>query len=402
MTSAASSLVKILVVSDLHAVVGEESRKDSRLEFNGGESEFGNAFIGYAKELGYSYDILVCAGDITNKADSEGFERGWTFLNEVKKVLNIPHMVCVPGNHDHKSRMTEGVFDPKHHLQFIKPPFPFDSKESNTQFWAWHWCYSDFCLPWSNVLSINTSAYHGYGDKEHSHGRISSEVVGQIEEFILSENFPKRIFNLLVCHHHPEKMEYVDRGADYQAMEGGSLLLRSLQEANKGPWLIIHGHKHFAEIVYSRSSGLSGPTLFAAGSFSAQLYPSLENRTSNQFYIIDVNLTKTEEDGRLVGTFETHEWTLMNGWRPSVVKNLPARGGFGNSIPVKRMAREIANLIDENNPFLEENDLQAFADSLQFFTPQDFQILLEELTALGLEVCVERNLIVQVGRRYVK
>ena len=391
--------IKILVLSDLHAIVKVDNSNidDSLLVFKNGTSKFGSSFIEYAKRLELKIDILICSGDISNKANTEGFRQGWLFLNTVKKELNIPQILSVPGNHDHQSRETPGVFDPKHHLQFISPPFPFECNNKNTHFWGWHWCHSHIDDQPINAISLNSSAYHGYSD-EFEHGRISTEACNQISKYIKSDSFEKRTFNLLLCHHHPEKMDYVDFDYDCEEMEGGSYLLRELDKAEKGPWLIIHGHKHFADIVYARSLSSCGPTIFSAGSMSAKLHEPIEDRASNQFYILNIDNNKTEEEERLIGTFQAHEWTTSDGWHPSKTNHLPSEGGFGDKTSPKKTAREIAKNISDKTPFLDIEDLKVFDEKLKYLTPLDLGQLIKSIEEGGLEVIVENNRICQIGR----
>lgn len=392
--------IKFLILSDLHAAEFNESNlNDSRLLFRNGVSEYGEGFLNYVKSLGTHIDALICPGDISNKANIEGFRLGWTFLNQIKKELDISSILCVPGNHDHQSRETPGVFDPKHNLQFVTPLFPLSSSEKNTHFWGWHWCSSTSAN--FNVILLNTSAYHGYAD-EFQHGRVATEVTDQISEFIKSDRFSEKAFNLLICHHHPEKMEYVDSDYDSEAMEGGSYLVRKLDEADKGPWLIVHGHKHFADIGYARTSHSCGPTIFSAGSFSAMLYPSLKTRTSNQFYILEIDINESKNRNRLTGTFNSYEWTAAEGWHPSKANHLPAEGGFGNAINPKTMAKDIGSLIDKNNPFLTSNELRRFDEQLKYFTPSDFKQLLNRLKENGFEAIVENGKLIQLGVPYVE
>jgi metallophosphoesterase superfamily enzyme len=113
------SNVKILVISDLHAISCHGERTDSHLFFEGKESDWGNSLINYIKELELTIDVLICAGDIANKANKLSFENGWSFVNQLKEELGISHLLCVPGNHDHQSRDGKD-FSPKHQLQFCQ------------------------------------------------------------------------------------------------------------------------------------------------------------------------------------------------------------------------------------------------------------------------------------------
>ncbi|MEI8668640.1 metallophosphoesterase [Pseudoalteromonas sp. B131b] len=319
--------LKFLIISDLHSSVGKEHCEDSKLTFNsdGTSGEHGNTFIQYLESLNQDFNFLVCPGDISNKGDVDGFKAGWSFINKIKNDLSIDTLLCVPGNHDHQSRPGTS-FSAIHEIKFVTPSFPSESRKSNTHFWGWHWSHIEFddC----NIIKLNSSAYHGLNN-EYRHGRVAIETSKQIRHYLESPKFEEKKFNILLCHHHPMKMEQVDSRFDEESMEGGQMLLNELEEADVGPWLIIHGHKHFANLTYGPSQTGEPPVIFSAGSLGANLYPEIENRTCNQFYIIEIDLLKTSSEERLVGKFEAYSWNLMKGWHPSECDHLPHKGGFG-------------------------------------------------------------------------
>ncbi|MCG7598784.1 metallophosphoesterase [Halomonas sp. McH1-25] len=391
-----SNSLKVLIVSDLHAVIDERHKDDSHLFIDGASSEFVDAFISFVNDLGVNFDLLVCAGDVANKASNGAFEAGWMVLNKIRKELGVRDFYCVPGNHDHKSRHTGNSFDPKHDLQFANPPFPLDCNIKSTHFWAWNWCCVN-CDSYNMVL-LNSSAYHGYGD-EHSHGRVAYEISDQIKDYVNSERFIKKPINILLCHHHPTKMEQVDRDYDTQEMQGGQYLIQCLGEAGKGGWLIIHGHKHFPEISYASGSTSEPITVLSAGSFSAVIHSEIMGKTSNQFYILDIDLSESKASGRAVGKFETYEWTLKKGWSRSESESLPAKGGFGSLLTPSLIASRIESLIEEDEAgFLEENDLTDIQKIVDNFVPTDFKKLVNNLRSLGFDVIYDSGKINQVGR----
>jgi predicted phosphodiesterase len=386
------SIVRFLVASDLHASVNDDEREDSRLIFINGECELAETFIEYTKGLNKEIDYLICPGDISNKGNSDSFKAGWDFLNRAKIDLEIPKLICVPGNHDHQS--LPGIsFSTNHLIKFCSPPFPNDDFDKNTQFWAWHWCHLQ--EEHFNVIMLNSSAYHGNND-EYKHGRIPPESISQIEGYINSEKFSDKSYNLLLCHHHPIKMEQVDH-TDNEVMEGGQLLLKTLEGADVGPWFIIHGHKHFASLQYAAASSMFPSTVLSAGSLGANLYPEIKDRTSNQFYIIDINIDKTVESERLVGTFETHSWELGSGWSLSNGHNLPAKGGFGSNITPKTIINDIEVLL-KVSPVLDKKDLEPIHDQIENYTPIDFQKLINKLEQSGFSLEHKNGELIEVAK----
>lgn len=385
--------VKILVVSDLHTQI-DNKIDDSRLIIEDYKlGEYAESLVDYVRSINNdTLDLIVCSGDIANKGCEKSFAAGWFFLRELQEKTNNPHLICVPGNHDHQSRndITKCGFSPKHSLQFVSPAFPFRSHEMNTHFWAWNWAVCNKNEGF-NVLCVNTSAYHGYGD-EYKHGRLPIETTNQIVEHIQSEEFNKSaLFNILVCHHHPEKMEHVDEDYDYESMEGGSYLLKKLDEADVGPWLVIHGHKHFATLRYGSSYGGAPPTILSAASVSAILYDKIENLTSNQMYILEIDLDETADKGKLVGNFYCHEWTCLSGWQPSESDNLPHFGGFGSSITPKKAVDDITAYLHQNGPFIEGEEIFYISDLVKHFTPKEYKSIITKLDNSGISLVYDKN-----------
>ncbi|MDU9593987.1 MULTISPECIES: metallophosphoesterase [unclassified Vibrio] len=389
--------MKILLLSDLHAVLENDSQNlsNSRLHLDqNGNGEWGNALISYISTLNIKYDLIVCCGDIANKGSKASFLAGWTFLNNLSRTLPNAKLVCVPGNHDHQSRpdlSDPDGFSPKHQLQFCEPPFPFNCHEKNTHFWAWNWVLDD-SDPQSNLVLLNTSAYHGFSNESH-HGRVALETVDQIEKRLANQSSPKAI-NILICHHHPQRMEHAHDDYDGQQMSGGQKLLNSLQKVDQGPWLILHGHKHYSCISKASSEGEDPPIVFSAGSASAKYADLIDN----QFYSIDIDITKTSENERVIGTFETHQFSVGSGWKPSASTNMPAKSGLGSNINSRTLINRIKALL-KNEAFLEETDIKDINDELRYFLPAEFKKFKSRLekNSLVSDIDEANQFILQVG-----
>jgi len=369
--------IKFLVVSDLHSTVLEQYRGDSRLIFNPitNVSDHAQAFVEYVKELDVNVDYLVCPGDISNKGDTEGFKAGWKFLNQLKEEVNASELLCVPGNHDHQSRPNTS-YSVIHELKFVQPPFPTPDECMNTNFWGWYWLHQEF--EDFNVIQLNSSAYHGLNE-EYRHGRVALETAEQINKYLKNKaKFNEKKFNVLLCHHHPLPMDDVDQEFDTEVMEGGTNLLKRLDEANVGPWLVVHGHKHFASLVHGMTQRSVPPVIFSAGSLGASLYPKIEARTANQFYILSVDLEKTMNSGSLVGKFEAYSWSLASGWHPSKSDHLPHKGGFGADTSPHKLVQQITSLL-ESQPYLDVNDLASIQEEIDYYTPGQFKELIEKM-----------------------
>ncbi len=388
-------VVRLLIVSDLHAEVSDASQ-DTRLLMKS-DKGFSEGILKAVERYAGNVDYLVCSGDISNQSKPGSLEAGWGFVKELARRcdLDLARIIVTPGNHDHESRLGDRKYCPKHQMQYGLPDFPFDNHQDNTHFWAWNWVvreYDEF-----NLLVVNSSAYHGYSD-EWSHGRVSMQATDAILSYINSESVSKKKFNILLTHHHPSKMDYVDESEDYEAIDGGDYLLENIQKTRKGPWLIIHGHKHYPDIKYAASRGAARPVVFSAGSLSAKLYPELERKTSNQFYIVEVNLNVTAANRLVTGQFRSYEWTMTSGWRESESDSLPDLGGFGGQLDMNLIIGKLEEVLDGGRLVASSSDLEGLNEYIRYLTPFDVNELIITLREEGYSAEVYRNEFLEVGR----
>ena len=376
-SSSETTKTTFLIVSDLHASDGDIYKDYSHLTFNNEESAFGTSFLKKASEIENKIDYIICAGDISTKSCISSFKKGWGFLHKLKEATSAKELYSVPGNHDHQSRKDENTFSPKHNLQFIKPFFPTNNYSSNTHFWAWNWCLNE--EENFNIILLNSSAYHGFDD-EYKKGRVALETAEQIREALKSAS--EKPFNILVCHHHITKMDHIDNARDTEAMDGSEHLIRELDRANKGPWLIIHGHKHFANIYKPTSTFSTENIVFSAGSLSAKLHEQIMHRTSNQFYIIEIDNKECSNSFSLKGKYWTYEYAIGRGWDASTSYNLPAYGLFG----YQANQREIFHFLKtslEDSPFLTHLELSEINNKTKALLPDSFNLFLKMISDHG-------------------
>ncbi len=194
-------------------------------------------------------------------------------------------------------------------------------------------------------------------------------------------------------------MEHVDYDEDSEVMIGGQYLLSLLEKADIGPWFIIHGHKHFPEITYSSGSTSAPHTILSAGSLSARLHSNIIGRTANQFYLVDIDLDKTESIGRSFGTFKTYEWRTGFSWQPASSVNLPHTGGFGSQTTPAQLVSIIKNKFASNTPYLDSNDLIDVYEVMANFPPADFDRVVKKLNNFGHDVIIENGIISQIGAK---
>lgn len=384
--------LKVLVISDLHCISNAEQLEDSKMLFKDDGSLYGNALIDSIKAEYKNIDLLICAGDISNRGNTSDFRNGWLFLNKLKKEVNAKNLIVCPGNHDHESRKN-GQFSPTHSIKFIDPPFPTSVIEDNTHFWAWNWYFSSYDR--YNVVVLNTSAYHGWDD-EYKHGRIAKETVDQIYDKIIKIPADNNKVNILVCHHHPQRMSHVDGAVDSQVMIHGDYLLNKLEQTNR-PWLIVHGHRHFPSIFYNTAASSSPPITLSAGSVSAELYSALQNKTTNQYYFLDIDLIETKANGIVTGEFYVKSYNIAKGWHDSQSHDLPCYGGFGDNTSEHKIANQFRTILGSKQ-VAQPAEIIQFQNLVKFITPKQLVKLVLILESQNIHVEFdERNRIVEVG-----
>lgn len=291
-------------------------------------------------------DYLIVCGDIADRAQPTALTRSWQEVHELKKCLKAERIVATVGNHDVDSRHTHNDHDAKGVLLDLLPGFPFERDAENNHFWTHHFCCFRDKRTSTRFVVLNSSGYHGEFDPkkiaaEYEHGRVSERTLRRLKHALEAEG--RANANILICHHHPQKHDEFYLG-DYDDMRGGSALLRTLDSAAFGPWLVFHGHKHHPKISYA-TGGTDAPVIFSAGSCAAILQPELQHHARNQVYRVDLkigdDLTST-----CLGEFQAWDWGPGLGWIPARPgSGLPAHGGFGYRGDLGAIVKEIQNSV---------------------------------------------------------
>jgi 3',5'-cyclic AMP phosphodiesterase CpdA len=369
---------RIAVLSDLHAYDHVPGEPPSHLCVLDPEDQPGKHPLAALEHLieasALTCDLLLCAGDIGDKANPGGIQGAWKWLIRLKEKFSATIVAATPGNHDVDSRYVYNKFDAKGVLQSLSPPYPlpFESEDTNDRFWSRNFVVlnrADFRL-----VLLNSSAFHGAAEKEIHHGRVSAHTLAALRARLTQSTAPP--INILLCHHHPLLHQELDE-PDYEVMQNGQLLLDMLGELSFGRWLVIHGHKHHPKIAYA-PGGASAPVVFSAGSFAAHLYPTLSTRVRNQFYVIELPHQRYDELG-FVGSIRAWDWAAGLGWLPaqSQGSGLPYYAGFGvKTDPIliagqisKRMIKEVSSW----------SDMRAELPHIDFLLPRDLSDVLELL-----------------------
>lgn len=323
-------------------------------------------------------DLLVCPGDLTDKANTAALSYVWGELNNIKDLLGASRIIATAGNHDVDSRHVYNDFDAKGALQALLPPFPGLSELECDRYWARNFVLIDDNA-W-RLIVLNSSAYHGGGrhpDQESQRGRVSSRTVSAIENTL--RNSPKRELNILVCHHHLYRDNAIS-AADYSEMEGADLLLQLLGSGDFGQWVVIHGHKHHPKLQYGLG-GMTSPVIFGAGSLCASLYAALAARARNQFYIVELDAPAAKEYGLdVAGMIKAWDWIPNVGWKAAGAQSgLPHVSGFGYRSTVATISSKIASLFNSAAPYLRWSELVSSLPEIQYLLHTDIKPVLDQL-----------------------
>ena len=372
-------VIRIAVLSDLHAYDHVDGEPPSHLCVLDPEDQLGKHPLAAVEHLiekeSLKCDLLLCAGDIGDKANPGGIQAAWKWLMRLKDKLAARVLAATPGNHDVDSRYLYNKYDAKGVLQTLSPPYPlpFEDEATNDRFWSRNFVVLDGDN--FRLVLLNSSAFHGGKDKEIYHGRVSAHTLAALRLRLTQSAAP--LINVLLCHHHPQLHQELDE-PDYEVMENGQLLLDMLGELSLGRWLVIHGHKHHPKIAYA-PGGASAPVVFSAGSFSAHLYPKLSTLVRNQFYLIELPYRRYEDLG-FVGSVRAWDWAVGLGWLPAQPQGsgLPHYSGFGSKTDPALIASQIAKrMTSEVSAWREmRNDLPY----IDFLLPRDLADVLEVLS----------------------
>jgi len=375
----ATAFFRVAVVSDLHAYDRVDGEPPSHFCTLDPEDQPGKHPLAGLEQLivtqGLTADLLLCAGDIGDKANPGGIQSAWNWLIRLSQKFGAS-MLATPGNHDVDSRFLYNQYDAKGVLQSLSPAFPFpaESEALNDRFWSRHFAVIDRAE--YRVVVLNSSAFHGTATKEILHGRVSAHTLAGLR-LLLSQSEPRAI-NILLCHHHPQLHQEID-APDYEAMQNGQLLLDMLGESLFGRWLVVHGHKHHPKVAYA-AGGASAPVVFSAGSLSAHLYPTLATRVRNQFYIIELPYGRFDELG-FVGAIRAWDWSTGLGWSKAqpLGSGLPHYSGFGARIDPAVLAGQIAK--SSKGSLFTWQDIRVAIPQVDFLLPRDLADVLALLSS---------------------
>lgn len=275
-------------------------------------------------------DILICPGDIADKADEQGLITGWDYLKKIQRGLAARHLFTTIGNHDVDSRRMHSSYTSAFQLlQTLDDDYP--NKEYNDFFWSKKFAFieiEDF-----QVLVINTC--HNHSSKADANQSVISPETLQLIEGELRKA-PKPKYRFAFCHHHPVKHSNIDiQYKDGDVIDNGDKLIALLNKYDFQ--IIVHGHKHDPRVKKENSL-----TVFAAGSFSS-LMNIRELGADNCFHIIDLYPNKKQ------GIIKSWIYAPTRGWEIKSDREFPCLTGFGNEQSVESIAKECDELFKEKH-----------------------------------------------------
>ncbi len=375
--SEVTSCLKVAVLSDLHAYdkcgEDEDSSPSYLCTSDAPDKQPTSSLKQLIRLENLTADLLLCPGDLGDKARPAGIAHGWREVHDIATALSASTVVGTVGNHDVDSRFSYSDHDPKGYLQSLIPPFPFPDEDLNDRFWSRNFVLIEQSQ--YRLLVLNSSAFHGGNPDEIAYGRVSERTLGRLITVLKASR--ARPVNLLLCHHHPHKHMELNLG-EFDEMRGGALLLEQLGSGQFGDWLVIHGHKHHPKLAYA-AGGASSPIIFSAGSLCAKLYAQLGTRVRNQFYILEFPIDQLPSRG-FIGSFKAWDWFSGIGWQIArrVGSGLPGYGGFGYRGNLKILAHRLAKLI-ETGPIGWNRVTEEFWE-LEHLLPDDLEALFATLS----------------------
>jgi predicted MPP superfamily phosphohydrolase len=339
MTVSTSKHLTLFICGDFHAYDGGLVKKNPPSWFD--VRKFGDPascpiaqLITFVKREPILADVAVNCGDLGDKANPAATTTAWKAFQELADALKAAVRIATAGNHDVDSRFATD-YDAKGCMQSLDPLFPFADDAKFDQYWSRHF----FILqtPDYRIVSLNSSAYHGYKD-EYEHGRVSPRTLTRLTAAIAAGG-PSPV-NILICHHPPQHQAERGQG-ETDNMEGGADLIEALAADPQNPWLIVHGHKHYPKLQYARGTG-DAPVILSAGSISAIPYALYGKDAKNQVHLICIDLEESKKSG-MKGVVKTYDWTTAGKWRYSSRDGgLPAQCGFGNRATSMQNAQVVA------------------------------------------------------------
>ena len=152
-------------------------------------------------------DVIICLGDLGDKANEHGIKSGWDAISRMDSKLNCNLKVGVAGNHDVDSRKIYSQ-EPHKFIKNFSVDFPTSDPNLNSKFWN-----DGYCLYESSdleILLINTVRTH-IGIPESKESAVDSITLEEIDKLL---NVGVDKIKLCILHHHPIKHSNINNWKD--------------------------------------------------------------------------------------------------------------------------------------------------------------------------------------------
>jgi predicted phosphodiesterase len=363
--------LRLAVLSDLHAAPRseEKSSHEVKLFTDGlGTSPLEHPLLSleaFIEQTGLSADVVVCPGDMTNRANPQALSYVWSGLHSLKERLKARAIIATVGNHDVDSRGHGDDSFPRESLMRLRPRFPVDDAALADHYWAHGYYISE--ISGVRFLVLNSCWLHESRDAL-DRGVVTSYTLDRLKQELAQSHVD---INVAICHHHPHAHGELGLGQD-DVMRNGQQLIDLLSDF--GSWLIIHGHKHHPKIEYAAGQD-ERPVIMACGSFSGRLEGENATVSRNYFHLIDISLSELPIHGRV----SSWTWASGMGWIKYADANskFPSEFGFGFQGAVAPLAARISSRI-AGAP-MKWSDLVAIEPEVSYLMPRTLKKLIDQL-----------------------
>ena len=392
-----SRLVRVAVLSDIHAAIPDESGFINSYASTSPNTEAAtrDAILSleeFIKSNDLKAELIICCGDMADRANPTALNYVWDKFHRIASCLGAAPIATV-GNHDIDSRHSESDYDSRGILRGLSPAYPIVGMSKNHEFWSRNFTILN-PIDGVRVVVLNSCAYHGVNPNpqapEYLHGRVSDFTLEDLRKALESEGEEKHSINIFVCHHHPHKHQDIEEN-DYSAMIGGEKLIDLLRESNSD-WIILHGHKHHPRLIRG-AGGTRAPLIFGAGSLSAKLHADFQGSARNQFYLMEFDLGVAGElELDMVGVIRAWDFKLGKGWgRAKSDSGLSSETGFGYALAQpNKEARIISTLVEQGGGISKWSDVLSNLPYLRYMLPDDMNVLEVKLRDKNVEITYDQ------------
>jgi hypothetical protein len=372
-------VVRVVVLSDIHATKKKSSESNVSLETAGKKKE--NALAGardlLAEEVGAA-DLLLCPGDLVHRGETDLMDWVWGELHTTASQLGAT-LIATAGNHD-MLRAPKPDETPSDALRDLEPRFPYDTQDCADAYWG-----QDLAIVESDewrVVCVNSCGQHGgFNESEKDHGRLRKHCLKALEER-LEEKGAGPAVNICMTHHHPQQWSH-DSEAKPSHMEEGDRLI-DLLDTRPERWMLLHGHKHEPVLDYF-GNGSSGSVRLSAGSVGASLLGEVGPGVGNQLHVVEFHGDAIDRGLMLAGEVKSFDWIPDRGWEPaSTSGGLPPLSQFG----YRRDGHELATNLRERAKKAERRtwsweELLHLEELCAYLSPRDREELFAGVKRLG-------------------